>query len=97
MVVSGGLEDDEGTDESAALVSKRKGTSYTMEGEGDERTGEGATPPITAARPSSSDPLEYAAVGGLEEGSLLSQFHEDAIKQVSAQQSNFIRALNGTK
>lgn len=81
MVVAGGLGDD--SDESAALVSARRTNStYTMEGreEGEE------APPVTAARPSSSDPLEYAAVGGAEDGSLLSQFHEDAIKQVRSKQ-----------
>jgi hypothetical protein len=81
--VAAGPADD---DENAALVSRSRGrtnfssTSYTMEP--NSITGEEQQAQTPPRQPSSSDPLEYAAVGGVEEGSLLSQFHEDAIKQV---------------
>ncbi|KAF4527248.1 hypothetical protein B566_EDAN015921 [Ephemera danica] len=69
--VAAGPADD---DENAALVSSRRSHTYTMENCEEQ-------PPTPPRQPSSSDPLEYAAVSGVEEGSLLSQFHEDAIKQ----------------
>jgi hypothetical protein len=64
-----------------------------MEGreEGEEHAE--TTPPVSA-RPITSDSLEYASVEGQEEGSLLSQFHEDAIKQVGTYRVLFVYRLS---
>jgi hypothetical protein len=76
MVVPAPREDEESSDEHAALVSNRRvGAAYTT-----MDSVEAHEEQQPQGRSQDGDALEYGAAG--DDAALLSQFHEDAIKQV---------------
>jgi hypothetical protein len=77
MVVTGPREDEESGDENAALVTNRRANNYTTMDSVEVQEEPSVSPQGNAA---DSDALEYGA--SIDDAALLSQFHEDAIKQV---------------
>ena len=87
MVVTGPREDDESSDENAALVTDRRAHNYTTMDSVETQEEPSASPQDNVP---DSDALEYGAA--TDDAALLSQFHEDAIKQVNIFEIFFVGA-----